>query len=77
VEPAAEASPPRGPQPRWKSAFVPVKVLGSHGGKTAVEPLGAPLAVGQKIVVVGVEMAFPDAPLLPRAPQAAPAGAKP
>jgi hypothetical protein len=61
-----------------KSLFVPVKALGAHGGLTAIEPLGAPLEAGAKVVVVGVEMAFPDAPLLPRAPQAAPApGAKP
>lgn len=77
VEQTGEVNPKQAPSAPWKGAFVPVKVLGSHGGKTAVETLGAPLAAGAKIVVVGVEMAFPDAPLLPRAPQAAaPAGAR-
>jgi len=54
------------PEAGLKAAFVPVKVLGTPGGKTAIESLGAPLAAGQKLVVVGVEMAFPDAPLMPR-----------
>ena len=54
------------PEAGLKAAFVPVKVLGTAGGKTAIESLGAPLAAGQKLVVVGVEMAFPDAPLMPR-----------
>jgi hypothetical protein len=37
------------------------------GGKSAVEPLGAELKAGMQVVVVGVEMAFPKAPLMPRA----------
>ena len=49
-----------------KAAFVPVKVLGTAGGKTAIEAQGSPLTAGLKVVVVGVEMAFPDAPLMPR-----------
>jgi hypothetical protein len=49
-----------------KAAFVPVKVLGTAGGKTAIEAQGTPLTAGLKVVVVGVEMAFPDAPLMPR-----------
>ena len=74
----SEPAPGAPPQAPLKSLFVPVKALGAHGGLTAIESLGAPLEAGAKVVVVGVEMAFPDAPLLPRAPQAAPApGAKP
>ncbi len=54
------------PEAGLKAAFVPVKVLGSANGKTAIEAQGTPLTAGLKVVVVGVEMAFPDAPLMPR-----------
>ena len=84
VHQAAEVTPNGPPPAPFKSLFVPVKVLGSDGGQTAVESLGAPIEAGLKVVVVGVEMAFPDAPLLPRMPSSgagAPArpaaGAKP
>ena len=47
---------------RW----VPVRVLGSEGGWTAVEPLGEALEAGDSIVITGVDLAFPGAPLMPR-----------
>jgi HlyD family secretion protein len=58
-----------GEQPQSLVAqWVPVRVLGSEGGWTAVEPLGGELAEGDSIVVTGVDLAFPGAPLLPRPP---------
>jgi len=62
----AEASPEQGAAP-FAARFVPVKLLGAMGEKSAVEPLGAELEAGMQVVVVGVEMAFPKAPLMPRA----------
>jgi len=57
-----------GEQPDSLAArWVPVRELGSEGGWTAVEPLGEALAAGDSIVVIGVDLAFPGAPLMPRA----------
>jgi multidrug efflux pump subunit AcrA (membrane-fusion protein) len=58
-----------GEQPQSLVAqWVPVRVLGSEGGWTAVQPLGEELGEGDSIVVTGVDLAFPGAPLLPRPP---------
>lgn len=47
--------------------WVPVRVLGTHAGMSAVAALGdATLAAGEQVVVIGVDLAFPSAPLLPR-----------
>lgn len=63
---AAEAAEGQGPAP-FVARFVPVRVLGESGAMSAIEPLGAELKSGAKVVIVGVEMAFPQAPLMPRA----------
>ena len=56
-----------GEEPQSLAArWVPVHVLGSAGGWTAVEPLGEKLEAGDSIVVTGVDLAFPGAPLMPR-----------
>lgn len=77
--PAGTPSPPGMPPMVYPpgalmAAFVPVRPLGTFDGRTAVEPLGAPLAAGDRVVVVGADMAFPGAPLADRG-AAAPAGA--
>jgi len=46
--------------------LVPVRVLAEVSGTSAVEPVGAPLAPGDRLVLVGAGNAFPGAPLLPR-----------
>jgi hypothetical protein len=45
-----------------------VRVLGEDAGGAAVEPLGAELAVGDSVVLVGADVAFPGAPLRPVPP---------
>lgn len=50
--------------------WVPVRVVASHAGESAIESLAAPLAAGDKLVLIGADMAFPGAPLLPREPVA-------
>lgn len=61
----ADAAAEKGPAP-YSARFVPVNVLGSSAGKSAVEPLSGELKAGMQVVVVGAEMAFPQAPLMPR-----------
>lgn len=61
----AEAAAEKGPAP-YMARFVPVNVLGSSAGKSAVEALSGELKAGMQVVVVGAEMAFPQAPLMPR-----------
>jgi len=62
--------------------FVPVRVLGSEAARTAVAPLApdeAPLSSGDRVIVTGVDLAYPGVALLPRAPgdgdRGAPGGA--
>jgi multidrug efflux pump subunit AcrA (membrane-fusion protein) len=72
-------APHAGPQPpSLVAAWVPVRVLASADGKSAVQTLGPPLAAGDQLVLTGVDVAFPGAALLPRmagAPGAASAAA--
>jgi HlyD family secretion protein len=70
----AVASAPEGGAPGLAAEWVPVRVLASDGRASAVEPLDpskADLADGDRIVLVGVDLAFPGAPLLPREPASA------
>jgi len=46
--------------------WVPVRARGEQAGEVAVEALDGTLAAGQSIVVIGVDLAFPGASLLPR-----------
>ena len=48
--------------------FVPVRVLGQVDGRSAVMSAGPPLDVGDAIVLVGGDNAFPGAALAPRNP---------
>jgi RND family efflux transporter MFP subunit len=61
----ADPAPTPGGAP-FVARLVPVNVLGSGDGKSAVESLGGELKTGMQVVVIGVEMAFPQAPLMPR-----------
>lgn len=56
-----EAGRPPGLTAEW----VPVRVLGEAGGRAAVEPLGVELSAGDRLVLVGLDLAFPGVPLLP------------
>ena len=71
----AKSAAAEGGAPTLTAEFVPVRVLGSHGGQSAVEPLEGTLEAGERVVVNGAAMAFPGAPLLPR--EAASGAAKP
>lgn len=82
--PPPGASVPSGMPPLASAAFVPVRVLGQSAGRAAVEPLAGALEAGERVVVVGADLAFPGAPLLERpagppagAPAGPPAGAAP
>ena len=46
--------------------WVSVRVRGQQGDEVAVEPLGGELSAGDSVVVIGVDLAFPGANLLPR-----------
>jgi HlyD family secretion protein len=65
---APPAGPPGAPPmpPMPTAAWVPVRVLGTDGGKSAVEPMGVPLEPGDQVVVVGVDRMFPGAVIMPR-----------
>lgn len=63
VRAAAGEPGPHGPT--LVAELVPVRVLASDAGFSAVEPLGAPLAAGEQVVVTGVDMTFPGATLMP------------
>lgn len=58
------------------AAFVPVRLLEQSEGRAAIEPLGEDLKAGERVLVVGADMAFPGAPLSERreAPPAGPPG---
>ena len=66
-EPSAASSGPPMP-PGWVADFVPVRVLGEVDALSAIVSLGPPLEVGDRIVLVGADNAFPGAPLLVRDP---------
>lgn len=61
---------PSGPdgKPSLVAEFVPVRVLAEEGGRSALASLeGAPaLAVGDALILIGADAAFPGAQLLPR-----------
>lgn len=64
------ASGPSGPRGASLVAqLVPVRVLAVEGARAAIEArdetLDPPLAAGDRVVVVGLDRAFPGAPLLP------------
>lgn len=58
------------------AAFVPVRLLEQSEGRAAIEPLGEDLKPGERVLVVGADMAFPSAPLAERKeePPAGPPG---
>lgn len=66
----AKSVPGEGGAPSLSAEFVPVRVLGAMGGESAVEALEGGLAAGERVVASGAGMAFPGAPLLPRADKA-------
>jgi HlyD family secretion protein len=75
----AMAPPPGAPPdmkmpPLYKAAFVSVRLVAEHAGRAAVEPLEGGLVAGDRIVVVGVDLAAPSLPLVAGAvvPAAAP-----
>lgn len=45
--------------------WVAVRVLGTEAGRAAIEPLEGALAEGERVVLTGVDLAFPGVPLLP------------
>jgi len=47
--------------------FVPVRILASAGDRSAVQPLGGELNPGDRVVLTGVDSAYPGVPLRPRA----------
>ncbi len=46
--------------------LIPVRVLARDATGAAIESLGPPLSPGDRVVETGVDLAFPQAPLLPR-----------
>jgi len=59
---------PGGRGPALVAEWVPVRLLGSDGGQSAVEPLSGSLEAGDQLVVTGVDLAFPGVPLMPSVP---------
>ncbi|HVS18980.1 MAG TPA: HlyD family efflux transporter periplasmic adaptor subunit, partial [Planctomycetota bacterium] len=49
--------------PELAAEWVPVRVLGTEAGRAAVEPLEGTLAPGERVVLTGVDLAFPGVPL--------------
>jgi len=66
--PAGHGGPPgdHGGPPPLSAEWVSVRVLGSDAGRSAIRPLEGELAAGDRVVLTGVDLAFPNAPLLPR-----------
>lgn len=62
---AKETEAPDG-MPVLTAEWVPVRVLASEGGTSAVEPLGGTLRAGERVIVTGVDLAFEGAPLVVR-----------
>jgi RND family efflux transporter MFP subunit len=71
---ANEELPPMAPPPGappgmtmptlYKAAFVAVRLVAESAGRAAVEPIEGGLAAGDRIVVVGVDLAAPSLPLV-------------
>jgi cobalt-zinc-cadmium efflux system membrane fusion protein len=51
--------------------WVPVRVLGTQAGRAAIQPLEGELAAGERVVLTGVDLAFPGVALLAGAAGAA------
>lgn len=67
VRAVAEAEEAVGPGgPTWTAEWIPVRVLGAEAGRTAVRSIADPLAPGDRVVVVGLDLAFPGTTLVPR-----------
>jgi multidrug efflux pump subunit AcrA (membrane-fusion protein) len=81
VSPGGHGGPPAGPPgdhggpPPLIAEWVSVRVLGADAGRSAVRPLEGQLAPGDRVVLTGVDLAFPNAPLLPREPGGSPGAA--
>lgn len=70
--------PGMGGAPTFTAELVPVRVIASNSGRSALTSLAAPFAAGDQVVVIGVDMAFPGATLAPRPqPVAGAQGAEP
>ena len=72
VPAAAGAETPRGAGPpaapgALVAEWVPIRLLGVDPQGAAVEPLAGELAAGDRVVLTGVDLAFPGAALRPRA----------
>lgn len=65
------AKPVSGEQPGWTAEWVPTRALGRDPQGSAVRSLGPPLEPGDKVVVTGVDLAFPGATLNPQQPPSA------
>jgi len=50
--------------PALVAEWVPVRVLGTEDGRAAVEPLQGSLQAGDRVVLTGVDLAFPGVPLM-------------
>ena len=61
--------------PRLVAEWVPVRLLGVDPAGAAIEPLAGRLAAGDRVVVTGVDLAFPGVTLAPRGVEPAAAAA--
>lgn len=68
---AAEGPPGPDGTPGLVAELVPVRVVAEEGGRSAVEALEGALAPGERVLLTGVDGAFPGVALLVRAPEAA------
>ena len=72
------AQGPPGPfGPTLTAEWIPVRVLGAQDGRTAVQAIADPLEPGQRVVVVGLDLAFPGTTLMARGEGGPPPGAGP
>jgi HlyD family secretion protein len=59
----ADAAEAGAPSP-LTARFVPIRVLATDGGRSAIEPLEGELSIGDQVVLTGVDLAYPGVPLL-------------
>jgi HlyD family secretion protein len=68
AQPAAEsaesADARRGPAAAYDAQWLPVRILAAAGEQVAVEPLDGELAAGTRVVLTGIEFAFPGTRLM-------------
>ncbi len=62
-----------GEEGKLQAEWIPVRVLGGDSLGKAILSLGPTLATGDRVVLTGVDLAFPGVPLLPREVQPGPA----